>query len=872
MVAVNRWMLVLFAFAAAVLVSGCGSAQFSGGAHVVGNIAAPVISQEPQNTTVDDGGSASFTVVASGSTPLTYQWLQNNIPVPGATDSTLRIAAVASDDGGSQFTVIVRNNIGSATSSAATLTVAPVAPSIITQPQPQDVVVGDTATFVVEVTGSDPLTYQWSKNGTAIFGATSATYSTPPETVGNSGSLFSVTISNAEGRVTSTAARLTVTPFGISLIAGHLGGSGSIDGTAGGARFYNPKGIAADPAGNIYVADSTRDIIRRISPAGVVTTIAGAAEVGGSTDGLRAMALFNQPGGVTVDTAGNIFVADTGNDTIREITVAGQVSTIAGSPATPGSTNGTGAAALFNAPEGITIDSASNLYVADTGNNIVRKITPLGVVTTVAGTPGTTGAQDGTGAAAQFNSPEALTADALGNLYIADTFNNTIRKVTPAGVVTTIAGTAGVFGNQNGPASTALFGRCYGITVDSAGNLYVIDVGNQSVRRITAQLTVSTIAGSGATGYADGTRDNAQFSNPSGVTLDTAGNVYVGDYGNSTVRKITPAAVVSTLAGTAPHPGSTNGTGAAAWFAGPSNAAADSSGNVYVTDTANNTIRKITLGGVVTTLAGAAGAIGTTDGVGAAARFNAPTGIVVDGAGNAFVTDAKNNTIRKITATGVVTTVAGTSAAAGFTDGPGNVALFNDPTGIAIDAGGILYVTDTGNNIVRRLTSAGFVTTLAGSAGMTGSADGAGSAARFNSPEAIATDSAGNLYVADTLNNTIRAISPAGAVSTLAGTAGTSGPNDGMGTAARFFQPNGIVVDDLGNVYVADTLNHAIREITPAGIVTTIAGASRSEGIVLGPLPGSFNHPFGIALLAGAGTQLIVTDVAENSVLLLTLP
>lgn len=873
MFAVNRWMPVLFALAGTGLLSGCGSAQFSSsGGGVAANIAAPSISQAPQSTAAADGASASFTVVANGSAPLTYQWMQNNVPIPGGTGSTLRIAAVALADSGAQLSVIVRNNVGSVTSPTATLTVTAVLPSIIMQPQHQSVVAGTTATFVVAATGSAPLTFQWSKNGAPITAATSAAYVTPAEPVGDSGALFKVSISNTEGTVISTAARLTVTNFGISLIAGHLGGSGSIDGSAGGARFYNPKGAATDGAGNIYVADSTRNIIRKVSPTGVVTTIAGAAEIVGSTDGPGATALFNQPGGVAVDAAGTVYVADTGNDTIRRITAAGQVSTVAGNPGAPGSTDGPAAAARFNAPGAVTTDGANNIYVADSASNTIRKITPGGVVSTVAGSPGIAGSQDGNGSAAHFNAPEGITADVTGNLYVADTFNNTIRKITPSGAVTTLAGTAGVFGGQNGPAATALFGNCYGITIDAAGNLYVIDVGNQGVRKITPQLIVSTVAGSGVAGYADGAGTAAQFSNPWGVAVDTAGNIFVGDYVNDTIRKITPAAVVSTLAGTAAHPGSADGTGAAAWFNGPSSAAADPSGNVYIADTSNNTIRKITWDGIVTTLAGMAGTSGATNGSSASARFNLPAGVVFDVNGNVYVTDAGNNMIRKIATSGVVTTVAGTAGAHGFTDGPGNVALFNDPTGLAIDTAGNLYVTDTGNNTIRSITPAGFVTTLAGAAGITGSADGTGAAAHFNAPQAIAVDSAGNLYVADTLNNTVREISASGAVTTLAGLAGTFGLNDGTGTAARFFRPNGLALDGLGNAYVADTANHAIREITPARVVSTIAGAARSEGVTLGPLPGSVNHPFGIALLVGSGTQLVVTDVIENSVLLVTLP
>jgi sugar lactone lactonase YvrE len=215
--------------------------------------------------------------------------------------------------------------------------------------------------------------------------------------------------------------------------------------------------------------------------------------------------------------------------------------------------------------------------------------------------------------------------------------------------------------------------------------------------------------------------------------------------------------------------------------------------------------------------------------------------------------------------------MAGTPGATGSTDGPGSVALFNDPTGIAIDSTGNLYVADTANSTVRLITTAGFVTTLAGSAGMTGSTNGSGSAALFNSPQAITADSAGNLYIADTFNDSIREISSSGAVTTLAGSAGNPGSDDGTGSAARFYHPSGIAIDGLGNLYIADTLNQTIRTITAAGTVTTSAGAPQSEGVMLGALPGSINQPSGLALLAGPGTSLIVADPAENSILLVTL-
>ena len=329
--------------------------------------------------------------------------------------------------------------------------------------------------------------------------------------------------------------------------------------------------------------------------------------------------------------------------------------------------------------------------------------------------------------------------------------------------------------------------------------------------------------------------------------------------------------LASTLAGTAPQIGSTDGSGSAARFYGPYGVAADSVGNVYVADAANFTIRKITPAGAVSTLAGTAGQLGSVDGTGAAARFNYPYGIAIDSARNVYVADSSNHTIRKITPAGVVSTLAGMAGQNGSTDGIGAAARFRYPYGVATDSADNVYVTDAGNDAIRKITPAGVVTTLAGMAQQVGSTDGTGSAARFNLPYGIVTDSAGNLYVSDTDNHAIRKITPAGVVSTLAGTAQQKGSIDGSGNAARFNSPAGIAMDSASNLYVSDTGNHTIRKITSTGVVTTVVGTPGVQGVRLGALPGSINSPNGLVVLPGPGVTLVETD-AENSILQVTLP
>ena len=318
---------------------------------------------------------------------------------------------------------------------------------------------------------------------------------------------------------------------------------------------------------------------------------------------------------------------------------------------------------------------------------------------------------------------------------------------------------------------------------------------------------VSTLAGAGTTGFVDGVGVAAKFYSPQGVAVDSKGNVFVADGG--TIRKITPAGVVSIFAGSTR--GFADGVGTDAKFAGPSDVAVDSSDNVFVAD--DDAIRKITPAGVVSTFAGT-GTSGYVDGVGVNARFSGPQGLAVDRSGNVFVADRFNGAIRKITPAGVVSTLAGSNQN-GFVNGVGAAAIFSSPFDVAVDSSGNVFVADIGNSVIRKITPAGVVSTFAGAVtATTGFANGSGTAASFSSPASVAVDSSDNVFVADTSNHAIRKITPAGIVSTIAGT-GTSGYVDGVGVNARFKSPYGIAVDSSGNVFVADTFNYAIRTITP---------------------------------------------------------
>ena len=321
------------------------------------------------------------------------------------------------------------------------------------------------------------------------------------------------------------------------------------------------------------------------------------------------------------------------------------VSTLAGTVGVQGSANGS--PGTFRSPCGIAVDGSGNLYVADRNNNAVRKVTAGGVVSTLAGTPGVYGSADGTGGTASFNSPYGVAVDATGTVFLADINDFTIRKITAAGVVTTLAGVHGQQGGTDGPAASARFSYPTGVAVDAAGNVFVVDNGDHTVRKITPGGTVSTFAGqAGSQGSADGPGAGARFYFPEGLAIDGAGNLYVTDGSNRTIRKITPAGVVSTLAGTAGVAGNADGFGAAASFSNPRGIASDAGGTLYVAD--NQTIRRIAPNGLVTTMAGTYNSAGSTDGPALSARFNGPIGVAVDAAGAVYVTDNGNQTIRVI--------------------------------------------------------------------------------------------------------------------------------------------------------------------------------------------------------------------------------
>ena len=643
-------------------------------------------------------------------------------------------------------------------------------------------------------------------SGTAGGAGSNARFNTPTSVCrDSSGNLFIADTNNFTIR--------KITPAGeVSTFVGLAGVKGSADGTGEGARLGTCFAIICDSADHLIFSDSENHTIRKISPTGVVTTIAGRAGTSGSSDGTGATARFSFPVGLALDPDGNLYVGDRGNRTIRKVTTAAVVSTFAGTAGLGGTTDGVGTNARFASISLLALDPSGNLFVTDNSASVIRKITPAAVVSTFAGANGVTGTTNGVGTAARFNFPCALAADATGNLFLADSVNCEIRKLTPDGTVTTFAGAAGLGGGADGTGTTARFNRPYGLTIDPSGNLYVTDSANHNIRKITSTGLTTTVAGSsGSYGSIDGNSTNARFYFPQGAAFDSARNLYVTDAYNATVRKVAADGNVTTVAGAAGVINHVDGTAAASRFGYPYGIACDGDGNVLVSDSAFNAIRHISPSGAVRTLAGVPSTTtGSSDGLGTTARFNQPRGIAIDRDNNVYVADAGNHTIRKVTPTGNVSTFAGLATVRGSVDGSGTTARFSSPNGVAFDSQGNLFVADTGNHTIRKITADGTVSSIAGSAGVSGSTDGNGASARFSSPYAVAVDSVGNLFVTDGFNYLLRKISTTGEVTSIGGSPGQFGAASGTGTAARFSTLAAITVDASGALFIVDQNNNRI--------------------------------------------------------------
>ncbi len=644
----------------------------------------------------------------------------------------------------------------------------------------------------------------------------------------------------------------------------------------------SPQGIATDTTGNIYFTTTgpavggNQNALLKLDRNGVLTRATGAQ--------------LTNVAGVVVDKAGNAYIADRGYNSVRKVSASGAVVTIAGTGGLgPLRDTGDGGPAVDAAlyPNGLlALDAIGNLYVAEISARI-RKISGDGIITTVAGngTYGSSG-DGGSATSAQLGLMGGMAVDPAGNLYISETIfgdddsgsvlSARVRMVNADGIIRTIAGggTSGYSGD-GGPAAGAQLISPGALATDTSGNLYIADgasfgsIGRAAarIRKISKDGTISTIAGNGGTGYAEegGLAISAQLGIVSGLATDYGRNLYLAD--GAAIRKISQAGIITTVAGVdSPTAGASLGDGGpanAASLLAPTGVAVDSAGAVYIADTLNNRVRKVTGDGIINTIAGA--------------DVNSPSGMAIDASGNVYVADSGNGRIRKISTDGVVTTVVGSGQAVGPAlsgdGGPATSAKLWWPKDVALDRSGNLYIADTGNNRIRMVTPAGIITTIAGSgpAGYAGGFSGDGGpaiSAGLFLPSGLAVDGSGNVYIADTNNFRVRQISPSGIITSIAGNGlkGSSG-DGGPAIKAQLTGPLGLKLDSSGNLFIAD--GASVRMVSPSGVITTVAGTGvlgfSGDG---GPATSAALGAWGLAF--GGTGNLYIADPWDNNVRLLT--
>jgi uncharacterized protein (TIGR03437 family) len=616
-------------------------------------------------------------------------------------------------------------------------------------------------------------------------------------------------------------------------------------GPATAAQISTIQGIAVDRWGNLYLSDTDNHRVRKISTSGVITTIAGTGVAGFSGDGGPATAAqLNLPYGLAADLAGYLYVADLGNDRVRRIGPDGVIATVAGN-GNRGSSGDGGAAtgAPLLTPRNVAVDAAGNLYFSEFEGHRVRKVTPDGKISTVAGTGVAGFSGDGFLAVnAQLDFPAGLAVDRLGNLYIADSQNQRVRKILAGGVISTVVG-----GSPGSALQTPV-----AIAVDVAGTLYVADM--------ASFVHSYTVAGAWTI--------SAELSAPHDLAVDLNGVLYIAD--GVHIRKVASGQIQTVAGDGYLHAIGDGGLATDALLLQPSAIALNGAGSLYIADTGTQRVRQVLPTGVIQTLAGAGGAGSAADNVVAsAATLSSPMGVALDAVGDILIADTWNQRIRQVGADGLIHNLVGTGVAGLGSEGmPPTQTTLSEPYGVCSGRGGTLFVVDTFNHRVLEAAPQPLVVTAAGN-GSRGDAGDGGLArlAQLNQPSACALDSAGNLFIADTSNHRIRKVDPSGTISTVVGTgaAGFSG-DEGPAIAASIYAPRGVVVDDNGDIFIADTGNNRVRQVTPDGLIHTIAGqdAAGFSGDGGPAASAQINAPGGL-LLDGAG-DLYFADTGNNRV------
>ncbi len=742
------------------------------------------IAVQPRDAATGVGGNASFTVESGGITPLGYQWTKNGVPISGANSATYTATGISTADSASVFRAIVRGSAGETESTGALLTVSGGGARLLAglrdfgtvfSPTFNTRIVGSSiaadANDKVYVSIASSIVRSYTNKGKYDAERTAPCSNAPGMVIDKNGNFFLV----CGGYIYRMTADGKYTAF-----AGD-GRSGTADGKGLSASFRSLSALAIAPDGTLYVADQGNGLVRRVTVEGVVSTIAGSPRNGSAVDGAGSAARFIEMTGIAVDASGIVYITD--RNAIRKVSPTGTVSTFAGSPGVSAFANGQGNEARFGTLAGIAIDATGNLYVSDATNFSIRKVTPSGQVSTIAGNPEQMGSAPGTGKLASFGAPGPLTMAPDGNLIILDTYNGTLRAMTPTGLVTSLVGAPLIetsAGSIDGLGQEARFRQPSGLGMDAAGNIYAADTLNHSIRRITPAGKVTTLAGSArVSGTADGQGASASFRLPEQIAVTGNGTVFVldglaADMTFNTLRRIDTAGNVTTVKLPA-DPEEVSPSGVPATVI-PELIAADPAGNLYVMVWARvpskcpakqeqpscagygrNALKKLTPAGTMTTLLSTSTLFPGSK-VSLNAAFAQLMSMVVDRSGNIFLGDRENDVILKLSPSGALTVHAGTPPGRIIPGASVESSALGFIQGLTLDGKGNIYVIDGERRLIRKVSPSGAVSLVAGRDGQFGVADGP-LPGMLAPVDGLTSDESGNLYVSQN-NGIVKIIQP----------------------------------------------------------------------------------------------------------------
>jgi sugar lactone lactonase YvrE len=746
-------------------------------------------------------------------------------------------------------------------------------PVILSQPVSQAAQPDGSATLSVSVSGTPPLTYQWLHDGTNIQNVPIITFVGGSESGGqatnaalyNPGGIamdastnlyIADTLNNLVHKVDVNGVIATVAGVGNGALNGASPAFSGDGGPATNASLARPFGVAVDASGNLFIADTYNNRIRKVDTNGMITTVAGTGAAGHSGDGGAATnAGVYQPRSVAVEGSGELLIADFAYGLVRKVDTNGIITTVAGGGSTSPAVGLMATNCLLEACSSVALDAAGYFYAADWYYGTVWQVAPNGAISNVLH---------------GFSNPGGLTVGASGLVYVANTSagNSTVVAASSSGALTLVAGKGpATFGGDGAQATNAYLNYPSSLVRDPAGNIYIADTDNNRIRKVGANGVIQTVAGNGFNFYAGdgGPAVAGLLGAPKGLAADALGNLFIADYNNHCVRKVDTSGLLATVVGNGTEgytPPTFTGQATNTQIAAPYALALDPNENLFLSDSDYNQVLRVNANGLVSTVAGPGASISV---------LSAPDGLACDHAGNLYIADRGNDCVRKIDASGNLTTVAGGGSSVADGIQATNARVFA-PEAVAVDQNGNLYISIDGQSLVRKVDTSGVITTVAGNGSFGFSGDGqAATKAAVDYPAGLVLDTAGNLFFADWANNRVRRVDTNGIITTVAGT-GTAGyfGDGGQAVDAWLNSPDGLALDPAGNLYVADTANNRVRKVLLPGSPTLVldhasAAAAGSYQVIVSNPWASATSSVATLTVSGTSAPIVIQGVERHS-------